>query len=117
MGEAGASRLLEPGDRGREAMMRELGHDARMVGRGEVEVRGVEEGRNSGPRDWVFAFHDSDALDMQGISLLLTARGLAAQEDRRIWLAGLPGEFWHFMEALGLDGFFLPFPELEPQEA
>ena len=97
--------------------MSTMSHDARSVGRHGVGARGVAGPHRSGPRDWVFAFHDSDALDMQGISLLLTARGLAASEDRHVWLAGLPEEFWYFMEAMGLEGFFLPFPEMQNREA
>lgn len=98
-------------------MMSTMRHDARTVGRAKVGARGIDGPHRSGPRDWVFSFHDSDALDMQGISLLLTARGMAASEDRQVWLAGLPEEFWYFMEAMGLEGFFLPFPHLEPGDA
>jgi hypothetical protein len=98
-------------------MMNTLRHDARSGGRHDNEAKRSEGSRVSGPRDWVFAFHDGDALDLQGISLLLTARTLAESEDRQIWLAGLPREFWYFMEIMGLEGLFLPFPELQPGEA
>jgi len=48
---------------------------------------------------------------MQGIALLLTAREMANAHRRRVWLAGLPREFWSLMTSMGLEGYFLPFPD------
>ena len=71
---------------------------------------GAEE-RTLRTRDWVFAVEDSDALDIHGIALLMTARELAMEEDRKVWLTGLPPEFWTLMNAMGLEGYFIPFPD------
>jgi hypothetical protein len=59
----------------------------------------------------VFEAEDAFAIDLQGISLLLTARQMASADHRRVWLAGLPPEFWGLMASMGLEGYFLPFPD------
>jgi hypothetical protein len=84
---------------------------------GALPIRDLAEGRTPRTRDWVFSVEDSDSLDLQGISLLMTARELAQDEGRTVWLAGLPMEFWRFMNAMGLEGYFIPFPDREPSLA
>ena len=39
------------------------------------------------------------------------ARELAMDENRKVWLAGLPPEFWSLMTSMGLEGYFIPFPD------
>ncbi len=50
-------------------------------------------------------------IDLPGLSLLFTAERIARSEHRRVWVAGLPLEFWNLLHAMGLDGFFQHFPE------
>ena len=49
-------------------------------------------------------------LDHANLSLLLTAQRQAQEEDRAIWLAGVPFEVWQALHAMGLGDFFKPFP-------
>ena len=78
---------------------------------GALQIQDLADGRTPRSRDWVFSVVDSDALDLQGIALLMTARELAQDQERTVWLAGLPPAFWRFMDAMGLEGYFIPFPD------
>jgi len=49
-------------------------------------------------------------LDHANLSLLLTAQRQAQEEDRAVWLAGVPFEVWQALYAMGLGDFFKPFP-------
>ena len=49
-------------------------------------------------------------LDVTSLALLLTAQQKAKQEDRAVWLAGVPMQVWHALNAMGLGRFFKPFP-------
>ena len=49
-------------------------------------------------------------LDLTSLALLLTAQQKAAQEDREVWLAGVPLHVWQALHAMGLGRFFKPFP-------
>lgn len=49
-------------------------------------------------------------LDVASLALLLTAQQKAEQEDRGVWLAGVPLHVWQALHAMGLGGFFKPFP-------
>ncbi len=50
-------------------------------------------------------------LDLTSLALLLTAQQKAAQENRDVWLAGVPLHVWQALNAMGLGRFFKPFPE------
>jgi ABC-type transporter Mla MlaB component len=49
-------------------------------------------------------------LDFASLALLLTAQQQAEQEDRVVWLAGVPVQIWRNLTASGLGRFFRPFP-------
>lgn len=49
-------------------------------------------------------------LDFASLALLLTAQQQAEQEDRVVWLAGVPLQIWRNLNASGLGRFFRPFP-------
>ena len=49
-------------------------------------------------------------LDLTSLALLLTAQQNAEQEDRDVWLAGVPLHVWRALNAMGLGQFFKPFP-------
>ena len=49
-------------------------------------------------------------LDLTSLALLLTAQQKAAQENRDVWLAGVPLHVWQALNAMGLGQFFRPFP-------
>ncbi len=52
-------------------------------------------------------FHELGVTDL---SLLLTAQQVAQEEDRDVWLAGVPFHIWQKLHELGLGRFFRPFP-------
>ena len=49
-------------------------------------------------------------LDLKSLALLLTAQQQAREEDREVWLAGVPTRIWQALGAMGLRGLFKPFP-------
>ena len=49
-------------------------------------------------------------LDLASLALLLTAQQNVEQEDRDVWLAGVPLHVWQALNAMGLGRFFKPFP-------
>ena len=49
-------------------------------------------------------------LDLTSLALLLTAQQKAEQEDRDVWLAGVPFHVWQALNAMGLGRFFKAFP-------
>lgn len=65
------------------------------------------------PTDVVFDFTGIDQVDVSSLSLLLTAGHLAHEDDRNVWITAVPDQAWHVLHALGLEGFFLPFPDGE----
>lgn len=62
------------------------------------------------PADVVFDFTGIEQVDVSSLSLLLTARRIAHQDHRNVWVTAVPDQAWHVLEALGLEGFFLPLP-------
>lgn len=57
--------------------------------------------------DVLIDFTDSHVVDLEGLTLLLTAQRLAHSEDRQVWLMGLPDKAWSVLEAMGLDDLFV----------
>lgn len=76
----------------------------------EAEARGRIDELN----DVILDFTDMKTLDLQVVSLLFTAREKANDEDRQVWVAGLPDTFWVFLRSMGLEEFFQAFPD-EPE--
>lgn len=73
-----------------------------------VEKAGASAPRNQG--DLVVDFSGVQALTIANLSLLLTAQQRAEQEDREVWLAGVPLHVWQALQAMGLGRFFKPLP-------
>ena len=59
---------------------------------------------------------DSQVVDFEGLTLLLTAQRLAQSEDRQVWLMGLPENDWAVLESMGLADLFVRVsaPEGQP---
>jgi len=67
--------------------------------------------------DLVFDFSGVGHVDLAGLSILLTARQLAQQDSRDVWVRGLPDDAWRVLYALGLQDYFRLFPlMIGPQE-
>lgn len=62
-------------------------------------------------RDLILDFTEMNTLDLQFVSLLFTAREKAVDEDREVWVAGLPETFWIFLRSMGLEEFFNLLPD------
>lgn len=54
---------------------------------------------------------DFAELDSTSLALLLTAQRQVEEEDREVWLAGVPFHIWTALNAMGLGRFFRPFPD------
>ena len=67
--------------------------------------------------DLVFDFSGVGHVDLGGLSLLLTARQLAQESSRDVWVRALPDDTWQVLYALGLQDYFRLFPlMIGPQE-
>ena len=60
--------------------------------------------------DLVFDFSGLGHVDLGGLSLLLTARLIAQEDSRDVWVRGLPSSTWRVLHALGLQDYFRLFP-------
>jgi len=60
--------------------------------------------------DLVLDLSGIQELDVANLSLLLTTQQKAEQEDRDVWLVGVPLQIWQALHAMGLGQFFKPFP-------
>ena len=95
--------------------MAEHGHTDRLhpgtaSARGEGTVTALDRTAGGKPTDLIFAFSGGEKLDLHGLSLLLTARQMAHEDDRSVWVSGLSQRSWMLLKALGLEGMFKPFP-------
>ena len=67
--------------------------------------------------DLVFDFSGVGHVDLAGLSWMLTARQLAQEDSRDVWVRGLPDDTWRVLYALGLQDYFRLFPlMIGPQE-
>ena len=99
-------------DAAREGTMEEHEND---VSRHELLERLETAGKEGGTRlvrkgDLVVELTGFKWLDLKRLALLLTAQQQVHQEDRAVWLAGLPSRTWQSLHALGLGRLFKPFP-------
>lgn len=101
-----------------------MGHDTdrpteadRRDRRGRVPGPPSSPGAEAGEQDIVFDFSEVGSIDLPGLSLLLTARGLLPPKEGRVWVAGLPTAFWSFLRSMGLEGYFEKFPGRTPADA
>lgn len=62
------------------------------------------------PNDPVFDFTGVGRVDLGALAIMLTAREMMPEENRRVWVAGLPPSFWNSMRSMGLDGYFMQLP-------
>jgi anti-anti-sigma regulatory factor len=92
--------------------MKELKNDLgkeNLVERGQV-VNRPEQRVEYREGDLVVDLSGIKTLDLKSLALLLTAQQQALKEDREVWLAGVPARIWQALGAMGLRGFFKPFP-------
>ena len=61
-------------------------------------------------RDLVVDLTGINHLDLESLALILTAQQQAEQEDRRVWLAGVPLRIWKTLDDMGLGRLFSFFP-------
>jgi len=66
--------------------------------------------RRDGHGDLVFDFSGMDSPDLGGLCLMLTARVLAGEDNRRVWLHALPDPAWRLLHAMGLERYFELLP-------
>lgn len=62
--------------------------------------------------DLVFDFSGVTNLDLASLSLLLTARQLAHEDSRDVWVRALPCSTWRVLYSLGLQNYFRLFPQM-----
>ena len=62
--------------------------------------------------DLVFDFSGVGHVDLAGLSMMLTARQLAQEDSRDVWVRALPDEAWQVLFALGLQDYFRMFPSI-----
>jgi len=96
----------------REEWMNEHENDTGIENQVETLHVVGSEGSRTKPRgtDLVLDLSGIRELDVANLSLLLTAQQQAQEEDRAIWLAGVPFEVWRSLHTMGLGSFFKPFP-------
>lgn len=63
-----------------------------------------------GQTDLVFDFSGIAAPDAGSMGLVLTARLLAEEQHRRVWVRAMPDPAWRLLDALGLGHLFELFP-------
>ena len=83
-----------------------MGEEARTI----PALVGRNRRRAPDQRDLVVDLSGVRELDVTSLALLLTAQQNAQQEDRAIWLAGVPMGMWQALHEMGLGRFFKPFP-------
>lgn len=71
---------------------------------------GLPDREGSGASDLVFDFSGVGHVDLGGLSLLLTARQIAREDSRDVWVRGLPDDTWRVLYGLGLQDYFRLFP-------
>lgn len=90
-----------------------------VTGSGPIEgsVAGRGGSSDNGASDIVFDFSALDEMRVQDLSVMLTARQVASEDDRTVWATGVPVQTWRTLYAMGLSGFFRPFPISEVEDA
>lgn len=82
----------------------------RGAGRTLYVLDNLETGDAGHGSDLVVDLTGIQALDSVNLALLLTAQRNAQEEDRAVWLAGVPLSVWQALHALGVGHLFKPFP-------
>lgn len=60
--------------------------------------------------DLVFDFSEMERPDLGGMVLVLTARQIAEDDDRRVWVKSMSARMRELLHALGLEHLFEDFP-------
>lgn len=60
--------------------------------------------------DLVFDFSDMGEPDLGGMVLVLTARQIADDDDRKVWVRSMSPRTWDLLHALGLENLFEDLP-------
>lgn len=94
----------------------EIEEGRRRLGRSLAQVRSIRETERSRQTDLVFDFTGLQAPGVVGLALILTARQLAHEECRKVWVKDLPDHVWNFLYSTGLQSFFEFFPNSEDLE-
>lgn len=86
---------------------------------GRIETPVTAGGGEQAPRspDLIFDFSGLGRMTAADLALLVTAQQLADEEDRTVWVAGLPSSTWGTLRAMGLGHLFRPFPLTEERRA
>lgn len=86
---------------------------------GRIEARVTARREDEVPRtpDLVFDFSGLGRMTASDLALLVTAQQLADEEDRTVWVAGLPSSTWGTLRAMGLGHLFRQFPLTEERRA
>lgn len=99
-------------DDAREGIMNEQENEARNQEEPQelhvLEAVEIVDPRKEG--DLVVDLSGIRELNLASLALLLTAQQKAKQEDRSVWLAGVPRTVWSALDSMGLGQFFKPFP-------
>ena len=75
---------------------------------------GPSEPRSS---DIIFDFSALEEMRFQDLSFALTAQRLVSEDEGTVWATGVPVETWRTLYAMGLSGFFRPFPTSDVEDA
>lgn len=93
--------------------------DRQASGGGRIDAAVRVPGSDPEPdaSDLVFDFSDMGQMRFQDLTVLLTARQMAMEEERTVWATGVPMHTWKTLHAMGLGGYFKRFPTSDVQEA
>lgn len=80
-----------------------------------VRAPGSEHGAQAS--DVVYDFSDLERMRIQDLTVLLTARQMAMEEDRTVWATGVQMRTWRILHAMGLGGYFKRFPTSDIEQA
>lgn len=67
--------------------------------------------------DIVFDFSTLEEMRFQDLSFMLTAQQFVSEDDGTVWATGVPVHTWRTLYAMGLSGFFRPFPISDVEDA
>lgn len=92
-------------------------HDRQADGGGGLDTSvpgGAAAERGTG---LVFDFSDLERMRVQDLSVMLTARQMASEDDRTVWATGVGAHTWKALRAMGLRGYFKQFPTSDMENA
>lgn len=85
-------------------------HDIRLERKDLTVLSPGEDRPSPEKKDLVVDLSGMRELNLTSLALLLTAQRSAQRENRAVWLAGVPGQVWEALYAMGLGRFFRAFP-------